>query len=192
MWKSGKLSPKNREPVCEQVLFPNKAQDSQSLDEYAPGRPVACGLGRAGGCQGGQIPVERLCRTPDGLAPNCACGGAAAWERTVHGSATRAVVSTACGWKNLLRRVARGGAGSRSRGTVAIFAAHRGIRPMDQRVRPRKWDCPLRMQRRERPAPPTRERIHCPPALSLSGCACLTCQWLATIFGIMTSGPSVS
>jgi hypothetical protein len=30
---------------------------------------------------------------------------------------------------------------------------------MDQRVRPRKWDCPLRMQRKKQLAPPTRERL---------------------------------
>ncbi len=39
-------------------------------------------------------------------------------------------------------------------GTVPIFAAQRAFLPNDPPFPPRKWDCPLRMERRKLPAPP--------------------------------------
>jgi hypothetical protein len=48
---------------------------------------------------------------------------------------------------------------NRSQGTVAFFAAQRGHLPSRSTIPPRKWDCPLRIQRRKLPATPPRERL---------------------------------
>ncbi len=52
------------------------------------------------------------------------------------------------------------------RGTVPIFAAQRTFLPSAHPFPPRKWDCPLRIERRKQPAPP-RERLHAGQGLSV-------------------------
>jgi len=120
----------------------------------APNRPewmVACfGVVQAGG-----IPVLIDAQTGREAMARLLDDSRAAWVLTTSDLA-RAQQAEEAPAKNGKKKK-----GTVPRGTVPIFAAQRSCLPNHLPFPPRKWDCPLRMERRKLP-PPARERL--PPA----------------------------